>query len=120
MNSTSLYEVEQIGRTVVVTPVRDLDEFSFEEMVSQAESIFDPLSKTLAQSVVIDLCNVENCQSSAFGFFVKLAKRAKEAGGKMAVCNASARITEMTRVLNLDKVWAICDTRGDALADVEN
>jgi anti-anti-sigma factor len=111
--------VEQNGPNIIVTPLSDLDEFSFDELVAQAGEVFERLNGTSASNVVVDMCRVESCQSSAFGFFVKVAKRVKDADGKMAFGNVSARIEEVMKVLNLDKVWVICGTQEDALAEVE-
>jgi hypothetical protein len=37
----------------------------------------------------------------------------------MAFCNVSEQIQPSMRALNLHSVWAICDSRADAIAEVE-
>ena len=119
MNATPFFEVEQIGRTVVVTNFTEMDEFTFDEIVAEGGEVFERLAKATAENVVVDFHGVSRCQSTALGFFVKLAKRTREAGGRIAFCNLSKTVQEIMRVTHLDKLWAICDSRADAIAEVE-
>jgi anti-anti-sigma factor len=119
MNANPLFEVEQVRRTVVATAFGELDEFTFDEVADEAGGVFELLNKGLAENVVLDLHRVQMCQSTAFGFLLRAAKRVQERGGKMALCNLSEHTGKAMRALNLDKVWAICDSRDDAIAEVE-
>ena len=119
MNATPFFEVEQIGRTVVVTNFTEMDEFTFDEIVAEGGEVFERLAKATAENVVVDFHGVSRCQSTALGFFVKLAKRTREAGGRMAFYNLSETMQEIMRLTRLDAVWAICDSRADAIAEVE-
>ena len=119
MNTTPFFEVEQIGRTVVVTVFKENEILTFDEMVSEAREVFELLNSGQAENVVVDLHKVSICASAILGFFVKLWKRVQEAGGRMAFCNLSKPIREIMRVLQTDKIWTICDSRADAVAEVE-
>jgi anti-anti-sigma factor len=119
MNSSLFFEVEQIGRTVIVTVFRDNEILTFDEMVYEAREVFELLSSGRVENVVVDLHKLSICASAILGFFVKLRKTVQEAGGQMAFCNLSKPIRDIMRVSQTDRMWAICDSRADALAEVE-
>ena len=121
MNATSIFDIEQNGLTVIVTPRRDPDELTFDEQAeSEIGELFDRLSIGKAKNLVVDCHKIDRCCSSAMSFFVRLLKSVQRIGGRMAFCNVSEQIQPAMRVLNLHSVWAICDSRADAIAEVEN
>ena len=121
MNANRIFDVEQVGLTVIVTPRRDPDELTFDEHVdSETERVFNQLDTGKAKNVVVDCHRIERCSSSAVAFFVRLAKEVRGMDGRMAFCNVSAHLLEVFKMLNLDTLWLICGSRDEAIAKVES
>ena len=120
MNLRDFFEVEQIGRTIILTMMSNSREYVYDPDLNKklvAEAI-ELLSGTRAEKIVIDLREVRYCNSYFLGLLAKLCKRVREAGGQMAFCNVCEHIQTVMMALNLSKVWAICDSRADAIAEV--
>ena len=121
MNANSVFEVEQAGLTVIVTPLRDPDELTFDEHVeSETERVLNRLGNGKAKNVVVDCHRIDRCCSSAVSFFIRLSKSVRGMDGRMAFCNVSAHLLEVFKMLNLDTLWLICGSRDEAIAKVES
>jgi anti-anti-sigma factor len=114
-----VFEVEQGGDTIVVVPAVDLRECDYQRIERGAESILHLLNGSGIKNVVMDFHRTDYYGSTALGFFVKLWKRVKQQGGRMAFCNVSAHEREILQVTQLDRLWPICPSRAEALAAVK-
>ncbi len=114
--STSEYlKVECVNNVIVVTPSGDLGEFVVNTIGGDAERALKKFQETHeCRHVVIDFCHTDYFGSSALGLFVRLWKRARERGGRMALCNLSEHEIEVLKVVRLNELWAICDSLEDA------
>ena len=112
--------IEQIGDTMVITPSQDLNESAFEQIETDANHALKLLEETHAKNAVLDFRNTDYYGSTALGFFVKLWKRVREAGGSMALCNVSDHEREILNITKLDRLWPICKTREEAMRRVAN
>jgi len=116
MNTTSIFEIELRGLTVVLTPQHDPDELSFHEEVEvEVRDVFDRLSAGQSQHVVVDCCRIDRCCSSAIAFFIRLSKSVQAARGQMVFCNVSAHLREVFEMLHLDTLWATSGSLEDAI-----
>jgi anti-anti-sigma factor len=115
MTRTATLSVEQIGETVVITPSKDLRELAFEQIEADAEHALQLLDGIHVKNVVVDFCQTDYYGSTALSFFVKLWKRVCEIDGGMAFCHLSAHEREILGITKLDTLWAICETREEAL-----
>ena len=115
MATGNILPIEQVGDTVVLTPSKDLRELAFEQIEEDANQALQLLDGTHAKNVVLDFCHTDYYGSTALSFFVKLWKRVRNAGGKMAFCNLSVHEREILGITSLDTLWSICDSREEAL-----
>jgi anti-sigma B factor antagonist len=118
MNS-GIFEVEQIGSTMVVTPTEDLTEFEFDRIEASALQVLEKLENGNVQNLVVDLQRTKYYGSTALGFFVKLWKRVKTNGGQMVFCGVSDQEQEVLRATHLDQLWPQQTDREQALAAIE-
>lgn len=115
MEINGTFEFEQLGDTVVLTPLLRLGEVEYERIERDGATALDWLAAAHVKNVVIDCAQTDYYGSSALGFFVRLWKRCRIQNGQMALCNASTHEREILHVTRLDTLWAICDSREEAL-----
>jgi anti-anti-sigma regulatory factor len=111
------FDVQRQGEVVVVTP-RTLDQLDSDEIDDGLIDAFLFLERGLAKHAVIDCRHADHCCSTAIGHLVGLNNKVRKAGGRMAVCNLSEFMRIKLQVLHLDSMWALCDSRPDALVTV--
>jgi anti-anti-sigma factor len=104
---------------VVVVPERDLREFDFGEIEEEGAEILDLLESHAARSLVIDFHNTDYYGSTALSFFVKLWKRVRLNGGRMAFCNVSPHEREILELTHLNTLWDLCSTQDEAVKQVQ-
>ncbi len=114
-----LFEVEREGDTIVVVPSVDLREMEYQRIEEGARGLLALLGGAGVKNVVVDFHKTDFYGSTALGFFVKLWKRARERGGRMAFCNVSAHEKDILQVTHLDRLWPICPSRAEALEAVK-
>lgn len=118
MTEMPLFSVTQADGMIIVTPQRNLAEFNFAQIESEAAPILGRFSKGFATNVVVDFSKIDYTGSTALGFFTRLFKIARCRGGEMAFCNVSPVERDILRITRLDTVWTVCDTLEDALQTV--
>jgi anti-anti-sigma factor len=69
--------------------------------------------------VVLDLQNVQYMDSMCVGVLVELLTTLKEAGGRIALVNASANVEYLFKLTRLDRVFPICRDVMKAIEAVE-
>ena len=113
-----VFEVIQIGETVILVPHANLSEFEFELIEEAGNEVLQRLDNVQAKNVVIDFHLTDYYGSTAIGFFIKLWKRVRKVGGHMAFCNVSVHERQILELTKLDTLWDVCGTRDEALATV--
>jgi anti-anti-sigma factor len=116
--ATGAFEFEREGQTLVVTARTDLRELDYPEVEAGARDILHLLGNGTINNVVLDFHRTDYYGSTALGFFVKLWKRVRERGGRMAFCGVSDHEREILRITRLDGLWPICPSRQEALQAV--
>ena len=68
--------------------------------------------------IVVDLKGIEFFSSSFIELMFRLWKRVKNRDGRFALCNLHPYCREVLEITNLHTLWSLCDSRDDAIADV--
>ena len=71
--------------------------------------MLDAIETNPGATVVVDLADVEFLDSSALGMLVKALKRARAAGGDLALTRPQPRVWKVFEVTRLDEVFAVVD-----------
>jgi anti-anti-sigma factor len=116
--ATGAFEFEREGQTLIVTARTDLRELDYPEVEAGARDILHLLGNGTIDNVVLDFHRTDYYGSTALGFFVKLWKRVREHGGRMAFCGVSDHEREILKITRLDGLWPICSSREEALQAV--
>jgi anti-anti-sigma factor len=114
----TLFELDQQGEILVITPTANLQELRYEEIEDAARDILQWLDRGQVKHVVLDFHQTDYYGSTALGFFIKLWKRVRSRNGNMAFCNVSNMEREILEVTKLSGLWPVCSSRAEALQAV--
>lgn len=122
----SLATYDRLGQTLVATPVTatlsgpDAAALASElcEKIDQAHQDSEGINGGI-RHVVMDLQNVQYMDSMCVGVLVELLTTLKEAGGRIALVNASANVEYLFKLTRLDRVFPICRDVMKAIEAVE-
>lgn len=117
--ASDLFRVELIGETIVIAPAGDVTTLSAELLHESAEMMTDLIESHESPMVVIDLSKVPACSSLFMAFMLRCHKAVKSRGGEMVLCGASKPMLELLALTRLDTIWAVYQTRAEALAAVD-
>jgi anti-anti-sigma factor len=118
MTTTGLFECEQVGDTLIVTPVADLSELDYQQIEADGKQLLAFLSDPGVKKVVLDFSRTDYNGSTALGWFLRFWKRVNSRNACLAFCNVSEHEKEILRVAKLDNLWPLCATREEALQAV--
>ena len=98
------------------------DEKILEEKDIQAiaDSIMSLVDEEQVNNIVLDFSNVSFLSSAVLGLLIRLLKKVSENGGKLALCNISAKIHDIFKITRLTKVFSIHPDIDQALESMKN
>lgn len=117
---------DRLGQTLVATPtISTLSGPDAGELASElCEQIYakgepEPGMASGVRHVVLDLHNVNYMDSMCVGVLVELLTTLKDAGGRIALVNASTNVEYLFKLTRLDRVFPICRDVMKAIEAVE-
>ena len=108
--------VEQVGRTMIVTPVDNLGELEYEEFEPEARAVCRQFERSAARCLIVDLQNAQLLGSSTVGWLLELRRIALSRHARMALCGLSPTAREVLEITRLADRWPIYESR-DAVID---
>ena len=115
MSDQEDFKLEWHGDAVVVTPASNIESMNWDLIEQAAEIIMAPLRSQEVPLVVVDLSEVGYFGSVFLALLLRCHKFVKSRGGELLLCRASPMAIELLRITALDTLWAIYDTRDEAL-----
>jgi len=112
------FRIEWHGNAVVVVPAENVESMRWDLIEPAAEIVLNPLKKSDVPMLVFDLSDVRYFGSVFLSLLLRCHKFVKERGGEMVLCGASKMASELLGVTALDTLWALYDTRQEALEAV--
>ncbi len=109
------FQLEWHGNTVVILPASNVEAMRWDLIEQAAEIVMEPLHEQAVPMVVFDLSDVNYFGSVFLALLLRCHKFVKSKGGELVLCGASQMASELLRVTALDTLWAIYDTRDEAL-----
>lgn len=114
------FRIEKHGDVTVVVPSSEIEGLQWELIEQASEMMLAPLDKGETPLVVIDLSEVDYFGSVFLSLLLRTWKSVFQHGGTMVLCHVSTRARELLKVTALDTLWAIYDTRDEAMAVLES
>jgi anti-anti-sigma factor len=114
-DSSEDFQIEWHGNCVVIIPAQNVEDMRWELIEQAAEIVMAPLRKTQTPMVVVDLSEVKYFGSVFLSLLLRCHKYVRMRGGELVVCGPSQMARELLGITALDTLWAIYDTRQEAL-----
>jgi anti-sigma B factor antagonist len=114
------FKLEWHGDTVVITPAANVEGMNWDLIEQAADIVMAPLKSHESPMVVIDLSQVSYFGSVFLALLLRCHTAVKSRGGEMVLCGASKMARELLKITALDTLWALYDTRDEALEAVDN
>ncbi|HCS51070.1 STAS domain-containing protein [Rubinisphaera sp.] len=115
MKNQEDFRLEWHGDVVVVTPASNIESMNWDLIEQAADLIMAPLRDQEVPLVIVDLSEVGYFGSVFLALLLRCHKFVKSRGGELVLCGASEMAAELLRITALDTLWAIYDTRDEAL-----
>lgn len=116
MDEEPLFEAQDIGDAVILSPVRNLGEFEISGTDADQLSVFEQLVKlSNGRHVVLDLSRTDYFGSSTIGLFNRLVIHVRKKNRRIAFCNLSEHEKEVISITHIDRLWDVKDSREAAL-----
>ncbi len=109
--------IDRIGPTAVATLT--VPSLSSDQGVTLLMELFDEVSQFGAQSLVLDLQNLEYLDSVCLGCLVQALNHAVQGGGRIALVNTDGHVQNLFRVTQLNRLFPICHDVPTALTAIE-
>src|SRR3954470_12615225 len=109
------FRVERHGDIAVVIPSPEVESMPENLIQQAAQMVLAPLKADPPAGLVIDLSQVRFFGSVFISFLLRCHMLVKKHGSEVVLAGASERIRELLHLTALDTLWALYDTRSEAL-----
>ena len=113
------FEIEWHGNVVVVIPAKSVEALNWDLVEQAADVIMDPLATQELPLVIVDLKDVGYFGSVFLALLLRCHKFLKRRGGELVLCAANNMARELLKITALDTIWAIYDTRSEAMQAID-
>ncbi|MEZ6064646.1 MAG: STAS domain-containing protein [Planctomycetaceae bacterium] len=107
--------LEWHGDAIVVAPSGSAESLEWTGVEQAADLVFGQVRDREVPLVVFDLGDLQYFGSVFMAMLLRCHKLLKYAGGELVLANVGANAKELLRLTGLDTLWAIYDTRDQAL-----
>lgn len=109
------FRIERHGEIAVVTPSAKVEEMH-ETLINQAAYlVIQSLREDPPAGIVVDLGQVYYFGSVFVSFLLRCHALAKRNGSEIVLAGASDRAKELLHLLDLETLWALYETRKEAI-----
>jgi len=115
LTQTQSFLLERHGDIAVITPSPEVEKMPENLMDQAAQMVLAPLKTDPPAGLIFDLSRVDYVGSVFLSFLLRCHKRVKEHGSEVVVAGASPRARELLHLTALDTLWALYDTRTEAV-----
>jgi anti-anti-sigma factor len=110
------FRIERHGDIAVVIPSPEVESMHENLIQQAAQMVIGTLREDPPVGLVIDLSQVNYFGSVFLSFLLRCHMFAKKQGSDVVLAGASERTRELLHLTALDTLWALYDTRAEALA----
>jgi len=115
MTATSVFSLETIGRTLVVTPSGPVSSLAYEAIHGEVDGLLAEMQNRGLNNVILDFRHASRFGSLMLSVMLALGKHVRQASGKMVLCNLPEFGREVLEASRLDHHWPICPSREAAV-----
>lgn len=119
MPQAELFSIENVRDDVVIVTVAAEVEFAHEVVLERVgQELIATLRKGEKFRLIINLANVNYFGNTFVSLLLRLHSLTEKSGGAMVLLKLSEPAGEVLRVLNMETLWEICETRESAIKAV--
>lgn len=112
------YQIQQDCRVLVARPNRA--ECTGTDIAELVVELRERINRGDADSVVIELSNVEHMDSCCLGRIIVLHQHARAAGGSVALARCKPNVAFLFKMTRLERVLGIYDSTDDAIVELRD
>ena len=109
------FRLDRHGDIAVITPSPEVESMHEHLIEQAAQIVLAPLKADPPAGLVVDLSQVKFFGSVFISFLLRCYMPVKKHGSDMVLAGASPAIKELLRLTALDTLWAVYDTREEAV-----
>jgi anti-anti-sigma factor len=110
-------EIDTVG-PVTVARLLSLELINEDEIEIAGKRLLRVVEELGCRLVVVDLARVERMHSAMIGKLLALYKKARAAGGRVALCRANPALLEELQALHLHRLLGMFATEQEAVASL--
>jgi len=114
----TVFNTQSSRGVLIVTPVGDAVSFRESDVNHSVNLVLERIGSATPPLVVVDFGNSSYFGSVIIGAVVTFAEQVKQAGGAIAACRVSDEMLGVFKVMHLDQLWTVCETRREAVRAV--
>jgi anti-sigma B factor antagonist len=109
------FQVQRHGEIAVVIPSPEVESMHEVLIEQAAKMVVNSLKEDPPAGIVIDLSKVSYFGSVFLSFLLRCHTLAKKHGSEIVLAGCSERTRELLHLTSLDTLWALYNTRAEAL-----
>jgi anti-sigma B factor antagonist len=113
------FRLEWHGNTVIITPSPSIEQMPWDLTEQAADIVMEPLKSSPSPMAVIDLSEVEFFGSAFLALLLRCHTAVKSRGGELVLSGPSKTARDLLKLTALDTLWAIYETRAEAIEAVD-
>lgn len=109
------FQLKRHGDVAVIVPSPEVEQLPENVILTAAQLILAPLKDDPPSNLIVDLSGVRYFGSAFITFLLRCHLLVKQRGSELVLAGVSDRIRELLRTTALDTLWALYETRQEAL-----
>jgi anti-sigma B factor antagonist len=114
------FRIERHGDVAVVIPSSEVELLQWDLIEEASDLVLGPVTHLDEPLVIFDLSEVEFFGSVFLSLLLRTWKTVYQKGGAMVLCGVSDQARELLKLTALDTLWAIYDSREEAMQILES
>jgi len=113
--SNEYFQMKWHGDIVVIMPSPEVEQLPENLIQPAAEMLLAPMKEDPPSHLIVDLSGVSYFGSAFLTFLLRCHLLVKKEGSELVLAGVNNRIRELLRVTQFDTLWALYDTRQEAI-----
>ncbi|MBM4076278.1 MAG: STAS domain-containing protein [Planctomycetes bacterium] len=113
------FRLEWHGNAMIVTPPPNVEQMPWDVIEEAASIVMETLKTIETPMVVIDLSQVQYFGSAFLALLLRYHTAVKNRNGDMVLAGPNKMVRELLKLTALDTLWAIYESRKEAVAAVD-
>jgi anti-anti-sigma factor len=109
------FRIEWHGDVLVLVPAVSIESLNWDVIEQTTQLVLKPVREQVVPMLIVDLTGVTYFGSVFLALLLRCHKLIKSRGGELVICGAKGAVRDLLRITALDTLWAIYETRGEAL-----